>query len=367
MGIARLAPEEVAAASVEALGLDKEIADLRTPEVLAAAIRRAASFHCPTSPRSLARIVEESLIGVVDWEDTDGERPVRAMLQDLVGYGDLVEVPVEDPGRGTLHRTLFLGQPAYVRVSETMCLLVGVPADGLALVDDDLADRVDHDAHVRRIQLAQGEEPDEILGGAGLLELEEEHWLERPPTCAAEDLLAEYDARLLGAGPSGTVADCRILDPSQAVTYYRGRWRSPRKIDTGRFVARRPLQFGSDAWCYAELCDGEVEKLIDLPVHHHLHRSCDEAWRLQAAIDAVRGSPQRVRIERPPSAAKVVLRFLSPIPSWAQRRLDAVARPLGRQLGSLISYRVEEQQLEAELSFLADTMWIEVEQGVSTA
>lgn len=366
MAITRLAPDQVAAASVEVLGLDKEIADLSTPEVLAAAIRRAASYNCPSSPRFLVRIVEESLRAVVDWGDAEIE-PVRAMLDALVAYGDLAEVPVEDPERGTFHRTLFLGQPAYVRVSETMCLLVGVPADGLALVDDTLAARVDHDAHVRRIQLAPGEDPGEILGGAGLRELAEEHWLGRPATCTAEELLAEYDARLTSAGPSGTIEGCRILDPSEAVTYYRGRWRSPRKTDTGRFVARRPVEFGPDGWSYAELRDGEVERLIDLPVHHHLHRSCDEAWRLQAAIDSLGGSPQKVRVERSPSAAAILLRLLSPIPSWAQRRLDAVGRPLGRQPGSLISYRLEEQQLEAELSFLAETMWTEVEQGGGTA
>ena len=98
--------------------------------------------------------------------------------------------------------------------------------------------------------------------------------------------------------------------------------------------------------------------VVDLPMRHRLDRACDEAWRLQAAIDCLADNPQRVRVQQR-TGNLAVLHLLSPIPSWAQRRLDAVGRALPRQRGSLISYSISDEQLEEELSFLAQTMWID--------
>ncbi len=361
MGLIRVTPEQVAAASVETLGLNSEIADFGTPEVIAAALRRAASFTCPASPRLLTQVVEESLRGLVpiDTAGEGSESSVRAMLEDLVAYGDLLEAPVADEERGISHRTLFLGQPAYVRVSAASCLLLGVPAEGLALLEEALMERIDHETHVRRIYLDPGDDPAIMLGSAGLRELTVDQWLEHPRTCAAGVLLSEYDALLTSAGPSGAIEGCRILDPSKSVIYYSGRWRAPTRKDTGRYVARRPLEFGPDAWCYAELAEGEVRRVVDLPARHRLERACNEAWRLQAAIDCLAGRPQKVRVQQRPSANPPVLHLSSPIPSWAQRRLDVLGRALPRQRGSLISYSIGEEQLEEELTFLAQTMWTE--------
>jgi hypothetical protein len=368
MGLVRLTPDEVAAGAVDTLGLDNTIADLATPEVLAAAIRRAASFTCPVTPRVLSRVVEESLHGLLGEASSDSEAasPVRAILDNLVAYGDLLEAPVDDEDRGTTHRTLFLGQPAFVHVSATTCILMGVRAEGLALLDDDLTERVDHDAHVRRLELEAGEDASVLLGSVGLQGIREEEWLRRPPTCAPDVLVAEYELRLNNAGPSGSIDGCRILDTSQPVSYYRGRWRAPTKRDTGHYVARRPLQYGADSWCYAALSSGEVVNLVDLPLRQRLDRACDDAWRLQAALDCLAENPQRVRVAPPGRSGRVVLHLLSPIPSWSQRRLDAVGRPLPKQRGSLISYSLNEGQLEAELSFLAQTMWTQVDEKGAT-
>ncbi len=361
MGLRQLTPEQVAVAAVETLGLDSEIADLDTPEVLAAALRRAASFNCPASPRLLTQVVEESLRGLVPIEsaDKDSQSPVTAMLEDLVAYGDLIEAPVADEERGISHRTLFLGQPAYVRVSAATCLLLGIPAEGLTLLEEALMERIDHDIHVRRIFLHPGEDPALMLASAGLRELNLDQWLKHPRRCSADVLLSEYDAQLTSAGPSGAIEGCRILDPSKSVLYYNGRWRAPTRRDSGRYVARRPLEFGPDAWGYAELAEGAVHRLVDLPTRHRLDRACDEAWRLQAAIDYLAGNPQKVRVKHQPGSNVTVLNVLSPIPSWAQRRLNTLGRTLPRQRGSLISYKIGEEQLEEELSFLWQTMWTE--------
>lgn len=365
MGLARLTAEQVAEASVDALGLDSTIADLNTPEVLAASIRRAASFICPAPPRVLARAVEGSLVGLVEAPvSEDGASLVRSMLESLVAYGDLVEAPVDDEDRGTVQRMLFLAQPTWVRISEAACLILGLRADGLPMLDDALAERVESGAHTRRVRLEPTEDPASLFGVLGLREVPEQEWLNRPPTCQAADLVDEYGTRLRSAGPSGSIDGVRILDSALPVTYYRGRWRALTKRDAGTYIARRPLQYGADGWCYAEIVAGEVVKLLDLPALHRLDRACDEAWRLQAALDFLARSPQQVRVASSPMPGRVVLQFLSPVPSWAQRRLDAVGRPLGARPGSLISYDLDERELQHEIKFLAQTMWLHLnEQG----
>jgi hypothetical protein len=354
----RLSPSKVVASSVDALGLDREIADFETPEVLAAAIRRAAAFMCPTSPRHLVRAVEGVRRGLVPSSQSDeSDGSVRALVENLVAYGDLVEVPLETES-GMSRRMLFLGPPSYVTVSRRTVLLFGVRGEGLSLVDDALSDRIEYQVHVRLIHLEQGEDAQTLFENSGLSEVSLDQWLEAPSVCAAVDLYKRYSERLEAAGPSGTIDGCRILDPGRPPEYYRGRWRSPRLRDEGLFVARRPVAFGADLWCFVELVRGNVQRLIDLPALHILNRGCDEAWRLQAAVDYLSGNPQTVRVGPAYRPTDVVLHVQSPIPSWAQRYLEVLGRPLPRHRGSLISYNLAKSVVQDALRFLRDSMWI---------
>lgn len=363
MGIARLQRDAVVAATVGALGLDAAAADLETPEVLAAIVRRAASFLCPITPGALARSVGECLDGLVanDQQETRSSL-VGAMLEDLVAYGDLVEAPIEDDRSGVSRRLLFLAQPSYVPLPSGTCLIVGIRADGLPIDDGSLDDRIGYYNHARRVTLDSNEEPADVLGGIGLRELSEQQWLDRPQAVEAAALVKQYSVQLAAAGPSGSVDGVRILDPTTPVTYYRGRWRAPTQRDTGEFVGQRPIQFGADQWCYCDLDDGEVTRLVDLPAMDRLGRGCDEAWRLQAAIDSLAETPQHLRVRVGRIAGEGILQFQSPIPSWGQRRLDALGQPLGRQPGSLFAYRLSDDLIDQELAFLEETMWLQVQQ-----
>ena len=360
MGIKILRQDQVTASTVTALGFDASSVDLDTPEALAALIRRAASFLCPVTPRALVQSVEESLAGLVsEMYTVDGESAVRVMLEDLVGYGDLVEVPVDDANSLKPHRMIFLAQPMYIMLSETTCLLAGMRADGLPLVDGSLHDRISYYNHARRMTFEPSEDPEELLGILGIRKVAEDQWLNCPQPTVSTNLIQIYEMHLAATGPPGSIAEIQILDSNRPARYYRGRWHSPTAHDAGLFVGRRPLIYGADQWCYCELAEGNVVKLIDLPALHRLDRGCDEAWRLQAAIDACSGTPQVVRVVPSRIDDEVVLQFNSPIPSWAQRRLDALGQPLGHQRGSLFSYRIPGSLVDQELEFLKEMMWLE--------
>lgn len=353
MTISLAAPADVVATAVRTLGFDATTVDLTAPEVMAAGVRRAASVLCPTTPRNLATAIRTAARGLVeDLEEVSF--PVRTMIDSLVGYGDLLELPITSDD-GNAHRTLFLAEPAFVRVGLNV-VLMGIRGDGVPLLGEEITSRVELDGHVRR--MSAPEDLDAVaaeLQSLGLREVSEEHWLSHPPFCDPHALVADYEARLAAAGPAGTIEGCTILDGSKPANYYRGRWRPVSPKDSGAFVARRPREYGADAWCYAQVERGEVVRLVDLPMLDRLNRACDEAWRLQAAKDAVGGRPQQVRVTsaRPGS---VLLDFLSPPPSWAQRRLDCIARPVPRQR-SVLSYVLGDEHLLSELDFLERAMW----------
>jgi hypothetical protein len=217
-----------------------------------------------------------------------------------------------------------------------------------------------YEGHTRLIRATGSVAVAEMLASADLAEITPDQWLRPPPQRPAAQLVEGYIRRLEAAGPSGDIEGFRLIDPLARVTYYQGRWRQPTRSDVGHFVGRRPQAYGADLWCFATISEGQVLKLIDFPIGVSVAPAADEAWRLQAALDAVAGHPQRVRMRFGPDSGAVI-DFMSPIPSWAQRRLDIIGTPILRSSGALLSYRLRREDAAEELRFLADTLWISAE------
>jgi hypothetical protein len=358
MGIARLDTGAVGVESVEALGLDPSV-DLMSPEGLAASIRRAASFTCPTTPGVLMRTVSEVLSGLRGFrEETSSE--IVDLIESMLAYGDLLELPLED-SQGT-RRRLFLGPPAYVqRRGTNSCLLLGIRPEGAPLLGDELNAQVDCVRHARVIRLPDNDPLARLLDDEGLVKLQPEQWLQGPRASSPEDLVAYYAGRLHAFGQSGEL-ELRIIDPESSVTYYRGRWRDLKNGDNGQFIARRAQAWGADLWCFTQIVQGEVAKIIDLPLQSPLAPGADEAWRLQAAIDALGSHPQRVRLSEYEEGSRR-LGFFSPLPSWMQRRLDIIGAPCRGPRGALFAYELPEAEVKEELDFMAERMWLSIEEG----
>lgn len=352
MGVEVITPAEAAASAVSTLGLDPDSVDVTGPEALAASLRRAASFLSPVAPRGLIRAVDDAISSMTGYT-ADTRAALEATLDALVAYGDLLELPVQDEVR---RRQLFLGPPAFIRRASGSCLLVGIRAEGAPLLSDDLMARVEYDSHVRL--LPDGDSAAERLLEEGLLELQADHWLRTPRPQTAAECLGDYDARIAAVGDSGVIEGVRVIDPAQPPTFYRGRWRAPKKGDTGLFVARRPQGYGAELWCVVEVVDGAVRRGVDLPLGLEIAPGADAAWRLQAAIDSLAGRPQRFAMRPASHDGASVLDLFSPIPSWAQRRLDVVGTPIMRSRGALFSYALPTVELSEEIDFLQEMMWL---------
>lgn len=355
LGVKQLTAEEVHARKVAELGLDPEAVDLSSVEGLAGALRRAASHLCPCAPRTLVREVVQPLRGLV--ADLDAVKGlVKSTLDAMTAHGDILEHrDVEAEQQRDAPGLLYAAPPSFVARESGVVLLLGVASDRASLLPEELESRIEYANHLRRLSPRRDEALCAHLAELGLVELSYDRWLSSPPEESAATLKARVDALLDASPPSLEVPGLRMLDPARPVRYYRERWVEP-KSQSGRFVARRKQAYGADLWCYVQLRDGQSEHLVDLPLVGSRWRGCDEAWRLQLALDALREGWQRFEVVDGPRDT-IVMKFFSPVPMWARRRWDAIGEPVTTS-GCLFAYSLRAAEAPEELRFAREALWV---------
>lgn len=354
MTVSQLSRAGASEMAVEALGLDPNLVLLNSVEGIAASLRRAASFMCPTSPSQLV-----SAVAAVLQPLDDGSEPTRDAISDLldslIAAGDLLELREQVDGRSV--RLLYLGPPTYVEREPGVYLLSGVRSQGAALVDAELSQSIEHDGEARIVRLDPSR-ADELLASAGLHGIDREQWVASPAAERADRLVGRLASQLDAAGPSGEIEGLQVIDPAASVTYYRGRWRSPVSSDTGDFVARRPQEYGADLWCVVRIESGTPLNMLEFPIDDPLVPARDEAWRLQMASDAQRGTPQAYATRPLGTDADVAVRFFSPIPGFAQRYLELVGVPLPEEPRCLFAFRVSVGAMPDLERILTELLWM---------
>jgi hypothetical protein len=354
MTLSCLTMDDAAALAVRTLGMDPDIVGLNSPEGLAASLRRAASFMCPTSPSRLVDAVLDAVRPLSDGEVSRDE--VTDLLDLLIASGDLLELRQEQQGRFV--RLVYLGPPSYIERAPGNYVLLGVRPFGAWLLDAKLAANVTPEGHSRTLFLDADRAPDRFAA-AGLRRIKPERWAAIPRQEAAAELVERLGNRLDAANRAGQIDDLQILDPAARVRYYNGRWRSAKPGDTGDFIARRPQAYGADLWSLVRLEDGSPTKLLELPIDDSLVPARDEAWRAQMAIDAEQGHPQQFATESAYTGDETIVRFFSPLPGFAERYLQLVGMALGKVPGALFAFKVSHGSMPHVERLLSDMLWLE--------
>ncbi len=216
-----------------------------------------------------------------------------------------------------------------------------------------LSKQVDYVNHLRVVPDREGDVAETLLS-IGFSEIPSRGWLEIPDCEAASHHLQRMNGFLDIAKEAPRFAGLQILDPHSPVRYYRGRWKDGAEC-TGRYLGRRPQAYGAALWCYAELM-GDMVRLVDFPLRTSHWRGCDDAFRLQAAIDHERGHPQVYRLVGGPGTTTVVQLF-SPIPRWVRRRFESIGEPVSATT-CLLAYRFPNEELDEEIRFLTEYLWL---------
>ena len=360
MALATVTPSDIRGQTLDALGVPSG-ADER--DAVAAALRRAAGSLCPCPPRTLSEAVASCLRGLVDTELQEADP--REVLDRLLVVGDLLELVAEDEDSGgPRRRMIYAAPPAFCSYRPGHIIVIGLAPEQPSTLPSGVQDAVTTANLVRRVEDPTGDHA-AALRAAGFVEIPEEVWLWSPGVEGAARYLERFNLALSAAGEVTSEPDVEVLDPSQPVTYYRGRWSPLSRKHSGRFVARRPRRYGADTWSYVDVDNGEVTRLLDLPFFEKgiptdvrpYCRACDQAWQLQAAIDAVRGEPQRVRVHPPEDGATVVDLFAPP-PAWLDRRWSVFGQRHDRSPGALFSWAFPSSDADREVAFASGRLWL---------
>jgi hypothetical protein len=361
MVIIELRPDDVLADCRRALHLPAVAGTLLDDGLLAALLRRSAGMRCPCSPTALCASLVESLQGLSHDAKQLVER-IEEIIDALIVVGDLLElrdVVTDDPG--AKGNWVYAAPPGFVARPSGNIFLIGVVPDQDTFLPEGLASRITREGFMRLIAHQPGEDLPAELREQGVQELSEHAWLKCPKAASALEMLAGLEDRLALQPASGAIGGLQVLDSARPVTYYRGRWTTPKR-QSGNFIARRPQEFGAPLWCFITLRDGVPTRLLDLPLKKSRWRGSDEAWHVQMAIDLRYGQPQVYR--RRAADGGVRLDFFSPLPLWAQRRLMIFGRSVPPQK-CLMSFWLPSGEAKVEERFLRDRLWLSAADGAS--
>jgi len=212
----RLTIEEVHAQKIRELGLDPEALDLTTPEGIAGALRRAASYLCPCSAATLVRAVVRPLRGLT--RDLEKARELAEdTLEAMISHGDILEQPEIVDGMQTARVLLYAAPASFVVRESGLVILLGVAADHLSPLPSELETRIQYLGHIRR--LGPSPEIDDLrteLQHLGLFELTSDAWLKGPMASVASQTVAASDRALDIIAPSREIPGLLLLDPTTA-------------------------------------------------------------------------------------------------------------------------------------------------------
>lgn len=346
MELKSLSSQDALRRTLERVGLS-ETDDPLSIESLASILRYSASLLCPCSPRGILSAVTEALQPLLSVDDL--RERCQVVLDELIAHGDLVEF--DDISGFAQNRLLYLAPPAFVKIGSSKALIVGIAPDGVDILPVGIAATCKSVARI----ISDIDHPsiEQQLRHAGLHELPYAVWVKAPATRPFEAIVRQFDKLLERQPPSDAVDGLRVLDTALQSPWYRERWTTPGSL-TGRYVGTRTRRYGADLWCYVEIVNGTPSRLVDLPQGRTSERGCDQAWRLQCALDAKHGEPQRFRLE-PLDTKRSRLSIHLPCPAWLLRRWDCIGE---RGDDSVFVFDFEQPDADQEVEILQQSLWM---------
>lgn len=341
------------------LGLGEGVISLASAEAVAALLRRAAGFLCPCPGRTLVDAVHRA---AGPWLGEDSREEVRDILEKLCIAGDLVEMRPAGGGGDANSRLFYLAAPAFLLRDSGAVYLQGVVPDQAAGLPAEFAALLQVRGISRRLPAQIDIDWEPLLLGLGYAALPRDHWFGAPAPSTAAQHCARYSKQLDTSRVGGATTALNVIDPAADPTYYQGRW-TPAGERRGTFVGRRDVQHGRKIWCFVRIDGGQILQLYDLQPDGEAGAGASEAWHLQMALDACTDTPQRFSLRTAdPSLGdgEVAVDLFSPLPLWAERRLEALGRRLDRKgPGAIFTFALPEDEVEEETRFLTRVLFLQ--------
>ena len=339
--------------TIDNLRLDSGSLNLSSAEGIAGVLRKVACFKCPCPTRELNEFSDSLLKGLISNEERE---KIPDIVESMISYGDLLEAPDRDSNAKKL---LFGSQPAFVRANDSTVLFLGIVPDGFPPLPSILISKIEFANHIRRIKNVS-ENDINVIKKIGLQEFSMEYWQRSPLKETSEKFLKKINQALEKNNSSISKEGIKVISPeknsSSNIIYYKQRWTELKSSMEGHFVARRERRFENPLWCYIKFKNNKITNTLNLPLDSINRRGCDEAWRIQMALDSSNKTPQLFGVEKI-DQNKIVLNFFSPVPKWASRRWDVLGEPVSRN--SLFSYCFEKDIVRKEIKYCKEMLWLD--------
>ena len=336
----------------QSIGLPETSAsvDASSDALIAQGIRRAVFILAPCALQTLRAAVAAALTPLIG-DPNQSEERIAEVIEKLLAIGDILEMRREGfEGTGLVLRP---APPTFVMRRDRTIILLGVSGDEITPVHDHIV--FYRSSGLRTLTPADPVACRTALLDMGLIELPLSLWLHAPASTTANAFLESWRARSPVAGSPEKIEGLEILDTKTPTKYYKGRWRTISTIDAGLYLGRRPRRYGANLWCLVDVRDGLVQRFVDVHSKDARMRDCDEAWRIQAAFDAVAFAPQKVNVLS--RNGKAVLVFGSPLPAWAVRRLTVIGELISVQ-GALLAFEMPQENMQEEFRWLEHMLWL---------
>ncbi|WP_298189056.1 hypothetical protein [Metallibacterium sp.] len=331
-------------------------------ELIAQALRRLCGFMCPCAPRSILLAASRSLASLVGDEVPLQER-IDAVFEHLLTAGDIVEVARVSTLAPADDRTqVFCGPPSFLQC-DARCYIFGIAPDDAPFLPKSLRDRLHYDGSTRFLDALKGEDLDETLSALGLRRHSVASWLGKSSRVSAQTFLQQVQNRLERDGVKGVIPGLKILQHAGAApSRYASRWREPGDA-AGLYIGRADQEFGTAVWYLASLVDGIVARSMVLPLSEAAGRACDQAWRIQLAIDASRGHPATYAVRPAEGGMRLGVSF--PLPAIAKRQLLYLGGMKGDADGRQFSYWLPDLALRLAEDYLQSEFWLRPDPNMS--
>lgn len=285
---------------------------------VACLLRRLCGFMCPCPQRAILTAAKRSLAPLGKAAEPLIEQ-LAPVLDTLLVIGDVIEVSRVGGALFDENRDwLFCGPPAFLEL-DGRCYVFGIAPDDAPVLAGSLRHRLRHDAIMRFLDDDQDRRIGETLASLGMRRHTAETWLPRASGQSPQRLLEHLRNRLAVDGLEGEIpASEWLAHAGEQYMPYEPRWQ-PAIHQSGLHIGRATPEFGSRVWFVASLVGGQVERALVLPLADGSDRACDQAWRIQLAVDACNGTPARYRAWPVEDGMKVSVSF--PLPFAARRRL----------------------------------------------
>ncbi len=356
MAFRQLSHEDVSQSVHRYLCLPQDVR-LTGEEGLASLLRAIVELRAPIDRAGILSLAVE-ISAPLFKENGHFQKYADVLVDTLIEYGDVLLPDEFATGDNEARSALiYPAPPGFLVRKGGMVFIRGIFTDDFRWVWEKIASRVRYKGHVRFLSPEVGEDLPKYLKDCGLQSVPTETFLSRPPEEARESFLAQIDKTLNDSAGSGSVADFTWLAGSPASRNWNERW-TDIAPSNGVYVVRRSRRFGSALWGIARMSSGRLTHLLNLPTKSGV-RACDEAWRVQAALDAARGSPPLIYVKH--EDGRTTVSTNRPFPAWVTRRWDLFGSKINRP-GFLMSYSFSPKDAGEEVAFVSQFMWAVTEE-----